>query len=344
MGTYSWTCAKTNLPILGAESWGTSGSNGHDLSEFTKAVLLFPDKGIVAHGTYCGYGRFEMDEGTSNRGPRSINGPMEFSEDGTVEALGSGRAKLVLSSYYDPRTDGFETLGKSRMEPGQGHFHAEEFILRCREAGRFASYEGYQLAYFRFLDFDAATRITMEQARAVVAARRSLSIALLRARESSVSSYVDVFSEAPDHCRPAGFTLVSVDGSLDIMSVTAMAEPDKELARFDLTAAARGEDTFALAARTIVEAMVPRTAAKVSFEREGLLVCDVEVIDSPMGEAWYEVMADGVSQVFWDGDAVLDGFGIERERKCIEALYPLEPIPEPVTIQVLRREESLKPA
>jgi len=338
MGTYSWTCAKTNLPILGSESWGRVGPSGHDFGDFTQVVLLHPDEGIVAYGTYYGYGQLEVDGSKPNRGIGYVS-ELEFSEDGTTEAIASGRAKLALASHYDPAKDTFESLGRSRTDPGQGHFHDEDFILRCREAGGFASYDGYHLAYHKSLDFDAATRITKEQAKLVIAARRSLSEALHRAREEHVLGRMDRIGEAADHHRPTGFTLVPVDGSLDLLSVLSKKQPGAELARIDLTAEARGEDTFGPAARAIVESVEARRASKAVFERDGNILMEAELFETDLGETWYEVVADGVRQAFRSGHGILEHLGIEASRDYLDVLYPHEPIPEPVTFQVPQPED-----
>lgn len=137
MGFFSFTCAKSNLPTLASTSWGDH--------PFTQVVLIDKD-GVVAQGTYDGYGRIF---GTR----RSGEGGLDIVDEGFYDRLGEGEVKIVLKSHYDPN-DSFESLGRSHSDPGQGHFHDDTFIEACREVGGFSSFDDYAAAYEHFADED----------------------------------------------------------------------------------------------------------------------------------------------------------------------------------------------
>lgn len=123
MGFSSWTCAKTNLPILNSTSWGF-------MPETYQVVMI--TKGSRVFGEYGGYGRLDTDVG-------------EVQIDG--QAVEDGEVKLVLKKFYDEKRDTFEKLGKNDWDPGQGHFHDEKKIKAWYAKGGFRSFKSYSAAY-----------------------------------------------------------------------------------------------------------------------------------------------------------------------------------------------------
>jgi len=121
MGFSSYTCAKTNLPILNSNSWGY-------MPETYEVVMLFKNGDRVT-GSYDGYGRVDLDIGVA---VESIHAAMENKE-----------AKLVLQKFCTPG-DTFESIvGFSRREPGQGHFHDPARIRKWYDKGGFKTYAAY---------------------------------------------------------------------------------------------------------------------------------------------------------------------------------------------------------
>jgi hypothetical protein len=123
MGFYSYTCAKTNLPIMASVSWG---------DEYAKVVVL-GESGSFFKGVYDGYGRVLTPDGTEVE--------MEDSK------ILSGRLKLVLLKFYE--NERFEELGKSHSDPGQGHFHDEDLVDEWYSKRGFATWKEYRDAYFK---------------------------------------------------------------------------------------------------------------------------------------------------------------------------------------------------
>jgi hypothetical protein len=118
MGFFSYTCSKTNLPILASTSWGEN--------IYSKVHLLGQD-GSIIQGYYDGYGRLDLPGG----------GILEDID----ELIQSGKWKLVLSHFYSE--EAFDQLGLSRHEPGQGHFHDQHKIENWYSQGGFSSYQDY---------------------------------------------------------------------------------------------------------------------------------------------------------------------------------------------------------
>lgn len=110
MGFFSWTCAKTNLPIL----------HGLDI------VVLDRDGGKIL-GVYDGYGRVESKNLQT----------VELDYD----AIEEGRVKLLLKEFY--KDEEFNQVGRSQNEPGQGHFHDMAKLKRKWRANAFPTYESY---------------------------------------------------------------------------------------------------------------------------------------------------------------------------------------------------------
>ncbi len=124
MGFFSYTCAKTNLPVLASTSWPEKYSR----------VVVLDDEGNKISGSYDGYGN------VITRGGAEIE--LDYN------SILSGKTKLVLRKFYDGET--FEDLGRSNNDPGQGHFHNEDAIELWYARGGFASYREY-LGAFRGL-------------------------------------------------------------------------------------------------------------------------------------------------------------------------------------------------
>jgi hypothetical protein len=124
MGFFSYTCAKTNLPVLASTSWPEKYSR----------VVVLDDEGNKFSGSYDGYGIVITRAGAE----------IELDDSSIL----SGKTKLVLRKFYDGET--FEDLGRSNNDPGQGHFHNEDKIELWYARGGFASYREY-LGTFRGL-------------------------------------------------------------------------------------------------------------------------------------------------------------------------------------------------
>jgi hypothetical protein len=125
MGFWSYTCAKTHLPILASTSWGWDEG-------YSKVTMLDADNNRVS-GSYDGYGRIHSSDG----------GETELDDD----AILSGRAKLVLSKFY--KGEKFEELGRNSSDPGQGHFHNEDDIEVWYAQGGFPSHKDMIRAYHK---------------------------------------------------------------------------------------------------------------------------------------------------------------------------------------------------
>ena len=120
MGFFSFTCAKTQLPILASTSWD---------EKYSKVVVLDED-GSKLKGIYDGYGRVMGNIGEVELDYADVEG---------------GNVKLVLQKFYNGES--FEALGKSHSDPGQGHFHDEEKIEAWYKQGGFKDYKDMILAY-----------------------------------------------------------------------------------------------------------------------------------------------------------------------------------------------------
>jgi hypothetical protein len=122
MGFYSYTCAKTNLPIMASTSWGDS---------FSSVVVLSED-GNIFRGSYDGYGRVFTSDGME----------VELNDSSIM----SGKVKLVSGSFY--KGEKFSSLEKSRNDPGQGHFHDPDKVEKWYSLGGFPSWQDYRDAYY----------------------------------------------------------------------------------------------------------------------------------------------------------------------------------------------------
>lgn len=121
MGFFSYTCAKTNLPVLASTSWP---------EEYSR-VVVHDEDGNKFSGSYDGYGNVFTQSGSE----------IELDDS----AILAGRTKLILRSFYDGET--FEGLGKSNYDPGQGHFHDEEKIELWYSRKGFPSHREFVEAY-----------------------------------------------------------------------------------------------------------------------------------------------------------------------------------------------------
>jgi hypothetical protein len=123
MGFFSFTCAKTYLPIMASRSWGGS-------PECYEVVLLYAH-GTRLQGSYDGYGRVHPPSG------------------GVVEdvayLLEEKQAKLVLTKFCTPE-DTFKSVGENHDETGQGHFHDFDKVERWYAKGGFKNYSSYKKA------------------------------------------------------------------------------------------------------------------------------------------------------------------------------------------------------
>jgi hypothetical protein len=103
MGFYSYTCAKTGLPVMAG-----SAASQKDV-HLCEVVVLYPN-GDRYTGVYDGYGNV---------------GNMEVADD-----MMAGRAKMVLKYFDDGKT--FDKIeGKSSSDPRQGFTHDWEFVSRA---------------------------------------------------------------------------------------------------------------------------------------------------------------------------------------------------------------------
>lgn len=121
MGFFSYTCAKSNLPILASTSWP---------EKYSRIIVLDEDGNKFA-GSYDGYGNVFTQAGAE----------IELDDS----AIHAGRTKLILKSFYDGET--FEDVGQSKHDPGQGHFHDEGKIELWYSRGGFPSHREYVEAY-----------------------------------------------------------------------------------------------------------------------------------------------------------------------------------------------------
>jgi hypothetical protein len=121
MGFFSYTCAKTNLPVLASTSWPEKYSR----------VVVLDDEGNKFSGSYDGYGNVITRAGAE----------IELDDNSIL----SGQTKLVLKEFYNGET--FEDLGRSNSDPGQGHFHDEKAIDLWYARCGFVSYREYLDAF-----------------------------------------------------------------------------------------------------------------------------------------------------------------------------------------------------
>lgn len=120
MGVFSWTCAKTHLPIM------NSMVAELPLSE----VVVLGRDGSILKGRYDGYGRVLGDVG----------------ETEIMDAVDSDHVRMVLAAFYCPEEDRYDTVAPNHHDPGQGHFHDDGFLRRAFEDGGFDSYDAYRTA------------------------------------------------------------------------------------------------------------------------------------------------------------------------------------------------------
>lgn len=102
MGFFSWTCAKTQKPIL-------AGVFNDWFAQFSKVVIIRRDKKAIK-GTYDGCGSVELASG------KVID---------IAERIGP-KFKLVLAAFYDGET--IDQLGENEHERNQGYFWSWEML------------------------------------------------------------------------------------------------------------------------------------------------------------------------------------------------------------------------
>lgn len=116
MGFFSWTCAKTGLPIM-------AGVPSHE-EAWSKVVALYPDGRTKVRGLYDGYGRIDGHDITDD-----MSGPQP--------------PKLVLQAFYE--TEPYAAIARrSESEPGQGYFHDRRFIAAMFDAAAEHEVDGHQ--------------------------------------------------------------------------------------------------------------------------------------------------------------------------------------------------------
>lgn len=111
MGFFSWTCAKTGLPLMAASAWHDDPEIGPALCG---AVLLGPE-GEIARGTHDGYGRF---------------GGIDLVDTGLDGRIDNGELAFVLSRWHAGETFA-DLTGRSASDPGQGFFHERDDLIRA---------------------------------------------------------------------------------------------------------------------------------------------------------------------------------------------------------------------
>lgn len=126
MGYFSYTCAKTGLPIISSDS-GVE-------DKFFRIAVLEPD-GSIIKGNYDGYGRV-------------VNGHRSF-ESGELKD-----AKYVLAHFW--KGEAYEALGKSWGDPEQGAYVPAFTPLMFEAQERNSAFDGHQyiarLREFRALE------------------------------------------------------------------------------------------------------------------------------------------------------------------------------------------------
>ena len=114
MGCFSWTCAKSNLPIC-SQNLGYDAAHGE--------IVVIAEDGIVIRGAYDGYGH--------------VLGTSLYELEAEV--------KLVLVKYYDGES--YDELGRSRHAPCQGT-PDYQWLKEAHDRGGFERHE----LYLRALD------------------------------------------------------------------------------------------------------------------------------------------------------------------------------------------------
>jgi len=147
MGISSFTCAKTNLPIIVTHEEMIDGKNMND-------VVFYPGRGESPIRGWLGqYATFEWDGGS-----------IRLWDEGFGKKLQKGEAKLALADFLEDG-DGFDTIGQSHLDPGQGGAtYDEDFVARAVMAGGFKTFAGLELAHSADVPVEIATQIDDEAA------------------------------------------------------------------------------------------------------------------------------------------------------------------------------------
>lgn len=123
MGFTSFTCAKTNLPILASVS--------SPAALYSDVVILQKDKDPIK-ASYDGYGRLHCEDGKVRNTP--------------FTKIEKGGFKLVLEKFY--KGESFSDIpGTSHHDPGQGHFHDLKLVEKWYAQGGFPSMEDFYKAF-----------------------------------------------------------------------------------------------------------------------------------------------------------------------------------------------------
>lgn len=116
MGYFSFTCAKTGLPIV---------SHGQGADPKHSTVYVIPKVGRAARGSYDGYGHI-LDSDAEE--PLDIGGP-----DGD---------KMVLAHFF--KGESWSELGESKSDPDQGSYDDIFYPALFAAVERFPGFDGHQ--------------------------------------------------------------------------------------------------------------------------------------------------------------------------------------------------------
>jgi len=316
MGFFSWTCAKTNMPIMASTSWA-----GHP---FTKVVLLADGGRTVVKGTYDGYGRMQVGDAqwgdTLTR--RSLVDIVGHRLSGKIN---KGEVKLVLAKYYDP-SDDFQSLGRSRNEPGQGHFHNEGFLGQCQKVGSFATYEGYCLAFEGQLPVDFAARLSAKDAAGFEKLKHKVAKALTDERMRRVNAAVDGQLPERKWFSDSWLVLVPAKDGGNAFKVRGRDIYDEEndhatddLARIDVGSGRISAPALSKCARDVLDACPPTAGSQVKLVRDGEPLAVVRDMTSALCDKWVEVIdPEGCTHAFWRIEEAVAHLGLDdRERHLL---------------------------
>jgi len=145
MGVSSYTCAKTNLPIV---TWGESRILGKDLNN----ILFYPGPGKrPIPGWLDEYSNFISEKGT-----------IDIVETRYYEKIESGEAKFAIRDFLE-KGDTFGKIGKSYPDPGQGGMtYSRGFLTKAVKAGGFKNILGLEVAFYADVPLDIALHIDDE--------------------------------------------------------------------------------------------------------------------------------------------------------------------------------------
>jgi len=307
MGFFSWTCAKTNLPIVASAAW-----RDHP---FSKVVLLADEGRTVIKGTYDGYGRIAVQEATGDRSLIS-GGVASLTKNRLTGRIGRGEAKLVLLDRYDP-SEGFHAIGRSMNDIAQGHAYTKDFLDRCAAVGSFASVEGYELACYRELPVEYAARLSSGEAKGFGRLKDRVAVEILseRARRFNAHSATPlVVGKKPFSLWMVLVPLPSGTGfSIRGRDYRSERTTD-DLAVLDLRDGKVSKDELRKCAAQVVDASPCTLVSRVQIVRDGETLGVVRGYSSQIAEGIVSVVdASGDTHFFWDDGDALAFLGMERD-------------------------------